>query len=334
MKVAELTGPGLDAISIADRKLTTVPPGAALLKIKAASLNYRDVLVGKGFMPLSYPRIPLSDAVGEVVETGAGVTRVAIGDRVCPTYYPDWIGGEIAPEKFARDRGAGSDGVAAEYLIVPEQELVKVPAHLTDVEAAALPCAGVTAWSAVTKNIALRPGNIVLIQGTGGVSLLALQFAVASGAEVWLISSSDEKLARGKALGAHHILNYRETPEWGAAIFERTGGRGVDLIVDVVGPGTLEQSLTALASNGRISQVGVLGGFAANLPIYPMMTKAAHVDGIISGSRESAEAMMRAIAHHKIHPVVDRSFALSEISPALHYLEGQGHFGKVAIKIG
>jgi len=302
------------------------------LKVKAASLNYRDVLVAKGFLPLIYPRIPLSDAVGEVVELGEAVVRVAIGDRVCPIYYPDWISGLIAPEKFARDRGGDFDGVAADYLVLSAEELIKIPDFLTDTEAAALPCAGVTAWSAVTRNVSLRPGSTVLIQGTGGVSLLALQFAVAAGAETYVISSSNEKLERARALGAHHTLNYRELPAWGTAILEKTRGRGVDLVVDVVGPGSLEHSITAVTNGGHISQVGVLAGITVTVPVLPLMVKEVHIDGIISGSRDSAEEMIRAVAHHRLRPVIDTSFPLEELSPALKYLEKQAHFGKVAIR--
>lgn len=331
MKAVELTGPGLDGMIVADRPEPSVPHGHVGLKLKAASLNYRDLLIAKGLMDIRYPRIPLSDAVGEVVAIGSGVTRVKIGDRVCPTYYPDWISGPISPEKFARDRGGTYDGVAAEYLVASEQELVAVPAHLSDTEAATLPCAAVTAWSAITRHVSLQPGSTVVIQGTGGVSLFALQFALAAGAETYLISSSDEKLARAQSLGAHHLLNYRTTPEWGAAILALTGGRGADLIVDVVGPGALEQSAVAVTSGGHISQVGVLAGFAASLPLYPIMTKEAHIDGIISGSRESAEAMMRAIAHHRLRPVVQSDLGLADLPEALRRLQGQSHFGKLAI---
>ena len=332
MKVIELTGVGLDALRVTERDEGAVGPGQVRLRIKAAALNYRDLILAKGFMPIAYPRIPLSDAVGEVVETGAGVSRVAVGDRAIATYYPDWLAGPIAPEKFARDRGGDYDGVAAEYIGVPEAELVKVPAHLSDAEAATLPCAGVTAWSAVTANVSLRPGMSVLIQGTGGVSLFALQFAVAAGAETWLISSSDEKLERGRALGATHTLNYKETPDWGAAIAERTGGRGIDLVVDVAGS-TLGQSVTAVASEGHVSQVGILGGFEASVPVYPLMVKSAHIDGIISGNREATEAMVRAIAHHGIKPVLDKSFALDDLAAAYKHLDGGGHFGKVTVTL-
>jgi NADPH:quinone reductase-like Zn-dependent oxidoreductase len=331
MRAAELTGPGIEAVRIAKRAEPDVGRGRVKVRVEAASLNYRDLLIAQGFLPLSYPRIPLSDAVGKVVEVGADVSRVAVGDRVCPTYYPDWISGGIAPEKFARDRGGALDGIAADYIVLSEQELLKIPAFLSDAEAAAIPCAGVTAWSAVTRNVRLRPGSTVLIQGTGGVSLWALQFALAAGAETYILSSSDEKLERARALGAHHTLNYRQKPDWGAAILEQTAGRGVDLVVDVVGPGALEQSVTAVTSGGHISQVGVLAGIAANLPLLPVMTKEVHIDGIISGSRESAEAMIRAIGHHRLRPPIDRSFQLHELSAALTHLQTRGHFGKIAI---
>jgi len=331
MRVAELTGPGIEAVRIASLPEPEVGHRQVKLRVKAASLNYRDLLVAQGFLPLSYPRIPLSDAVGVVVEIGADVSRVAVGDRVCPTYYPDWISGGIAPEKFARDRGGAFDGIAADYLVLSEQELLKIPAFLSDAEAATIPCAAVTAWSAVTRNITLTPGSTVLIQGTGGVSLWALQFALAAGAETYILSSSDEKLKRARSLGAHHTLNYRQTPDWGAAILEQTGGRGVDLVVDVVGPGALEHSVNAVTSGGHISQVGVLAGIAANLPILPVMVKEAHIDGIISGSRESAEVMLRAITHHRLRPAIDRSFHLHELSAAFKHLQTQAHFGKIAI---
>jgi NADPH:quinone reductase-like Zn-dependent oxidoreductase len=333
MKVLELTGPGLDAMRVAVRETREPGPGEVGLKIKAASLNYRDLLIAKGFLPLQYPRIPLSDAVGEVIALGAGVSRVRLGDRVCPTYYPDWISGPIAPEKFSRDRGGTGDGVAAEYLVLSEQELLQVPSHLSDAEASTLPCAGGTAWSAVTRSGHVRPGSAVLILGTGGVSLFALQFALAAGAETWLLSSSKEKLERARSLGAHHLLNYRSTPQWAEEVLRLTGGRGVDLVVDVVGTSTLEQAVTVVTSGGHISQVGVLGGFTAPIPLYPVMTKEVHIDGIISGNRESAEAMMRAIALHKLRPVVDREFSLDGLPDALRLLEGQGHFGKLVTRI-
>nr|WP_140404489.1 MULTISPECIES: NAD(P)-dependent alcohol dehydrogenase [unclassified Sphingomonas]AJW29551.1 Alcohol dehydrogenase [Sphingomonas sp. JE1] len=334
MKIVEMTGVGVDAMRVAERAEGPVPAGHVRLRVKAATLNYRDLLIAKGFMPIAYPRIPLSDAAGEVVEVSLGVSRVAVGDRVFATFYPDWISGPIAAEKFARDRGGDYDGVACEYLVLPEAELVKLPTHLSDAEAASLPCAGVTAWSAITANSVLTPGASVLIQGTGGVALQALQFALAAGAQVWLISSSDDKLERARKLGAHHLINYKQVPEWGPTVLEQTGGRGVDLVVDVVGTATLGQSVAALANGGRISLLGVQSGFEASLPIYPMMVKSAHIDGIISGNRDAAEAMARAIETHRIKPVIDSSFPMADLPAALHHLETHGHFGKIAIEIG
>lgn len=331
MKVLELTGVGIDSVRMGERAEPALPPGQVRIKVGAISLNYRDLLVAKGFLPTTYPRIPVSDCAGQVVETGSGVTRVAVGDRVFATFYPDWVSGPIAPHKFARDRGGADDGVAAEYLVLPEGELVKTPAHLSDLEAAALPCAGVTAWSAVMGNGGLKPGDSVLIQGTGGVALLALQFAVAAGAEAWIISSSDEKLEKARELGARCTLNYRNTPEWGANILERTGGRGVDRIVDVVGGASFAQSVTAIAFGGRISQVGVLGGYEASYPVPQMMVKGAHIDGIIAGSREDAEHMARAIELHAIRPPIDRTFEFQNYSEALHYIDQGNSFGKIVL---
>jgi NADPH:quinone reductase-like Zn-dependent oxidoreductase len=333
MKVVELTGPGLEAIRVADRPEEVLQPGQVRLRLKAVSLNHRDLLIAKGRLPLTYPRIPLSDAVGEVIETAGDVTRVKVGDRVCPTYYPDWVSGGIAPEKFARDRGGDDDGVAVEHLVCSEGELVHVAPHLTDEEASALPCAAVTAWSAITRHMNLQPGCSVLIQGTGGVSLFALQFALAAGAETYLISSSSEKLRRAQLLGAHHVLNYQEVPQWGEEVFDRTGGRGIDLIIDVAGPNTLAQAVTAAATGGHISLVGVLSGFDASIPLYPIITKEVHIDGIISGSRDSAEAMMRAISHHQVRPIVESGFEITDLANALRRLDGQSHFGKLVINM-
>ncbi|MDN7184773.1 NAD(P)-dependent alcohol dehydrogenase [Caballeronia sp. SEWSISQ10-4 2] len=332
MRVVELTGVGVDALRVTDREEGAVAAGLVRLKVKAISLNYRDLFVVKGYMPVQYPLIPLSDAVGEVVEVGAGVNRVKTGDRAIATYYPDWLGGTIAPHKFERDRGGTYDGVATEYLVVSEAELIKVPDFLSDAEAATLPCAGVTAWSAITESSNIKAGDAVLVQGTGGVSLMALQFAMAAGAETFIISSSDAKLERAKALGAHHTINYSHTPGWGKIVSELTGGRGVDLVVDVAGS-TLGESIVAVANGGHISQVGILGGVEASLPIYPLMTKSVHIDGIMSGSRDAAEVMMRAIAIGKVKPVVDSVFGFSEIPDALEHLDSRNHFGKIVIAV-
>ena len=331
MKTLEMVAAGVDQIRVVERAEEQLPPGHVRVRSRALSLNYRDLFLAKGLMPIPYPRVPLSDVAGDVIEVGRGVSRFAVGDRVFVTYYPDWISGPIAAWKFARDRAGLIDGVAAETIVVSESELVSIPNHLDYVGAACLPCAGVTAWSSLTQNVNLAPGMKVLIQGTGGVSLFALQFALAAGCETWLISSSDEKLMRAKALGVHHALNYRKTPDWGSVIFEQ-GGSGMDLVVDVAGS-TMAQSVLAVGDNGRISQVGILGGMETTYPIYPLMTKAAHIDGVISGSREAAESMVRAVDVCGIKPVVGEVFSFEMLSYALSNLEKQTHFGKIVLEV-
>jgi NADPH:quinone reductase-like Zn-dependent oxidoreductase len=331
MFVAEMTAPGIRAIRRAEREERALGRRDVRVAIRAASLNHRDVLVAEGLLPLQYPRIPLSDASGEVTHVGDEVSRVRPGDRVCPVYYQDWISGPIAPAKFKRDRGASCDGVAAEFLVIPEVELVKVPHFLSSAEASTLPCAALTAWSAVMDSGKARPGNRVLIQGTGGVSLFALQFSLMAGAEVIVISSSGEKLERARAMGASFGVNYLERTEWASAILEYTGGAGVDLVIDVAGPSTIEMSMAALADCGTIAQVGVLSGFSMHVPTLPLMTKNARIQGIINGNRDSFEDMIAAIEFHQLRPALDRNFSLEDLPSALEHMKSQSHFGKVTI---
>ena len=334
MKTATVNGPGLETIRLVELDEQAVPAGHVRLKIKAASLNYRDLFVAKGYMPIPYPQIILSDAMGEVIELGAGVTRVAPGDRVFATYYPDWIEGAATPQKVARDRGGIHPGVAAETIVVPENDLVKIPAFLSDAEVATLPCAALTGWSCVTRNVSLKPGTSVLVQGTGGVALFALQFAKAAGAEVFLISSSDAKLERAGELGADHLINYRTTEAWDEVVLQKTGGRGVDVVVELGSEATFARSMNCVAIDGHISQAGILGGMSVPMPVYLLMTKLVHIDGIMTGSRDNAEAMVRAIEQNGIRPVLDKSFGLDEIPAALTHMESGSHFGKVTIAIG
>lgn len=331
MHVYEMVAPGIDGLRIAERTEAKLQSHEVRIQILAMSINFRDLILVRGELPLAYPRIPLADAVGTVLEIGSAVESVAVGDRVCPIYYPDWQSGPVSPEKLARDRGASYDGVATERLVLPASELVKVPAHLTDAQAASLPCAGVTAWSAVMANGGNLLGRRVLVQGTGGVSVFALQFARAAGAEVYLLSSSDEKLVRAETIGASHVVNYRKSPQWSSEILEMTNGEGVDLVVDVGGNDTLMQSLLALRSSGRISLVGFLGGQSGTFPVVPMLAKGAHIEGIVVGGRDAFEAMNAAIDLHRIGPVVDRHFAWDALPEALRSLEGQGHFGKIVV---
>lgn len=326
---------GIDAIRPAERPDPKPGPRQALVRMRAASLNFRDLMIVKGvYNPnIPLPRIPLSDGVGEVVEVGAEVTRVKPGDRVAGIFMQGWIDGEPSPQKAATALGGEIDGVLAEYVALHEDGLVHVPEHLTDEQAATLPCAAVTAWNALAVSGSVRPGDTVLTLGTGGVSLFALQFAKLMGARVIITSSSDAKLLRAEGLGAHEGINYKKTPEWHKRVLELTGGRGVDHVVELGGAGTLPQSLQAIRMGGHISLIGVLTGAGGFNPI-PLLMKHACLQGIFVGSRAMFESMNQAIALHKLAPVVDRVFAFEQIHEALRHVESGAHFGKIVIRIG
>lgn len=337
MKVYEIHNkPGLEALTLTERPDPIPGPGQVLLKMRAASLNYRDLLVVKGNygspdQPPT-PIVPLSDGVGEVAALGAGVSRVKAGDRVAGAFMPGWVAGEFSQEKAASALGGGSvDGVLAEYVVLHEEAVVPVPEHLTDEEAATLPCAAVTAWYALLVGGELKPGETVLLLGTGGVSLFALQFAKSAGARVILTSSSDEKLQKARALGADETINYKETPDWDKRVLELTGGRGVDYVVEVGGADTLNKSLRAVHWGGQISLIGVLSGFGGEVNTAAILSKNVRVQGVYVGSREMFEGMNRAITQGGLRPVVDRVFPFAEARAALDHLESGRHFGKVVI---
>jgi len=325
---------GIDAIRPAQRPEPRPGPRQALIRMRATSLNFRDLMIAKGIynpnIPL--PRIPLSDGVGEVVEVGPEVTRVKPGDRVAGIFMQGWIDGEPTPAKARTALGGEIDGVLAEYVVLHEEGLVHVPDHLTDEQAATLPCAAVTAWNALAVSGRVTPGDVVLTLGTGGVSLFALQFARLMGARVIITSSSDAKLLRAEGMGASDGVNYRKTPQWHERVLELTGGAGVDHVVELGGAGTLPQSLQAVRMGGQISLIGVLTGAGGFNPI-PLLMKHARIQGIFVGSRAMFESMNRAIALHRIVPVVDRVFAFDQIHDALRYLESGGHFGKIVLRI-
>jgi NADPH:quinone reductase-like Zn-dependent oxidoreductase len=303
--------------------------------MRAAALNYRDLLVplrGYGAMTGTLPLIPVSDGVGEVVAVGPGVTRVATGDRVCPLMIQSWISGKPTMERLRWTLGGPVDGVMTEYKTVAEQSLVKVPEHLSDEQAATLPCAALTAWSAIVSEGQVKAGDTVLVQGTGGVSLFALQFAKCQGALVIVISGSDEKLERALAMGADKGLNYRSEPKWGKRVREIAGDDGVDHVVDVGGEQTLPQSLRAVRAGGTISLIGVLSGARMDAQLGMIVTRQVRLQGISVGSRDGFEAMNRAIAQHKIEPIVDRVFAFEELRKALDYLATGSHFGKICLR--
>lgn len=335
MKVFEIrNGFGLDNVKPAERPEPKPGHSEVLLKIKAVSLNYRDLLVAKGLYnpKLPLPRVPCSDGAGEVTAIGTGVTRVKVGERVAGLFMPRWLSGELTDAKAKSALGGAVDGVLAEYVVLPEEGVTPVPTHLSDEEAATLPCAAVTAWNALFAATPIKPGEVVLVQGTGGVSLFALQFARLAGARVIATSSSDAKLERARVLGASDGINYKSTPDWGDKARELTGGAGVDHVVEVGGAGTLPQSLRAVRTGGRISLIGILSGGAQFNPITILM-KGVDVRGIFVGSREMFEAMNRAIALHQLKPVVDRVFPFAEAPAALRHMESAGHLGKIVIHL-
>jgi NADPH:quinone reductase-like Zn-dependent oxidoreductase len=334
MHVYELRdGFGLDHLVRAERPLPEPGPLQVRLRVRAASLNYRDLLVARGqYNPrLPLPRVPLSDAAGVVDAGGPGVTRVKVGERVCNLFMPGWTAGRMAEDTPRGGLGAFVDGVLAEAVVLPEHGVIPFPDHLSDEEAATLPCAAVTAWNALVTQGGVTAGDTVLIQGTGGVSLFALQFARLLGARVIGTSSSDAKLARAKTLGLSDGVNYRSVPEWGEAVRKLTGGVGVDHVVEVGGAGTMPQSLRAVRAGGTISLIGVLTGGGEFNPT-PVLMKSVRVLGIFVGSGEMFAAMNRAVALHALRPVIDRVFPFAEAVAALRHLESGSHFGKVVIK--
>lgn len=326
---------GIDTLETAEAPKPVPGRGQILVRMRAASLNYRDLNVAagramRGTLPDNL--IPLSDGAGEVVETGPDVTRVKTGDRVAGLFMQTWLGGEIEPSHVDSSRGGSIDGVLAEYVLFDQDGVVPLPAHLSFEEGATLPCAGVTAWNALYAGRPLKAGDSVLVLGTGGVSVFALQFARAAGARVIATSSSDEKLAKVRALGAHDGINYRTHPEWQAEVSALTNGRGVDHVVEVGGAGTLPRSVEAARLGGQVHLIGVLTGGEINPT--PILRKNILLRGIYVGSRQMFEAMNAAITLHQIRPVIDRVFPFNEAREAYHYMKSQQHVGKVVIRIG
>ena len=335
MRVLEAREPlGIDSLVFASRPEPAPGPRDLVVRLKALSLNYRDHLVidGVGRWRPPEPRIPVSDGVGMVVDVGPAVTRFATGDRVAPIFYPRWINGPASSAKMESALGgAGTDGVYAEYVVVDETAAVAVPPHLGDEEAATLPCAGVTAWNAVAEGVPLREGETVVVLGTGGVALFALQFAKLLGARVVITSSSDAKLARARELGADDGVNYRATADWPRAVRELTGGEGAHLVVDTAGE--LAAAIEAVRIGGRIAFVGLLRGTRAEVDLVKLMGSSATIRAIDVGSRAMFESMNGAIESAKMRPVVDRAFAFDEARDAFRYLREGAHFGKVCIRV-
>lgn len=325
------SGFGLDQLGFIDLPEPTAGPGQVLVKVRAAALNYRDLLLAKGqYNPrLKLPRVLGSDAAGEVVAVGEGVSRFKVGDAVVGCFMPNWTDGPITGAKATPTYGNEIDGVLTEFLAIPEAGAVPLPAGLNFAEGATLPCAAVTAWNALAG---CGPSSTVLLQGTGGVSVFALQFAKALGARVLITSSSDTKLARAIGMGADVGVNYRANPDWDKWAREQTGGAGVDVVVEVGGAGTLERSARAVKVGGNIALIGVLAGAGSFNPIQVLM-KAVTVRGIFVGSRAMFEAMNATIAGKGIPPVIDREFRFAESAEAFRHLDSGSHFGKVVVEI-
>lgn len=324
---------GVDSLKLVERPGLSPGLGQVLLKMKAFSINYRDLLVVDGVGRWKPPlgRVPLSDGAGIVAAVGSGVSRVNVGDRVAPIFYPKWLEGRAVAERMGQALGgAAADGVLAEYTVFDESSLVHVPAHLTDEEAATLPCAGVTAWNALLGFGSIAPGDSVVVLGTGGVSIFALQFARLRGARVIVTSSSDQKLARAKDLGANAVINYKTNSNWPNAVAELTNGLGADYVVDTVGD--LKQSIAAVRLGGAVAFVGLLTGMTAQVDLVTLMGKSARLEAVDVGSRAMFEAMNKAIELHLMRPVVDRVFGFSELRDALNYLREARHFGKVCLR--
>jgi NADPH:quinone reductase-like Zn-dependent oxidoreductase len=314
-------------------------PGELLLRMRAAAVNFRDLLIRRN--PVSAyggdmrGRVPLSDGVGIVIAVGEGVTDYKVGDRVSPILFPHWISGPPTAEAIDIALGAEKGGgTCVEFLTVAQEAVVVPPEHLSDTEAASLVCAGVVAWVALFEYGRLKPGQTVLLQGTGGVSIMALQFAAAAGARTIITSSSDEKLERAKTLGANETINYKSTPEWDAQVRRLTDGAGVDHIVEVGGEQTLPQSANAAGFGCSISLVGLLSGVGRDMPPGSINAKMLHVHGMYCGSRDDFMNMNDFIAKHRIRPVIGEAFAMPEADRAVEFLQSGRHFGKIAIDLG
>ena len=325
---------GIDNLKLAERQEAALGPGLARVRVRATSLNYRDLMTVKhgGARGVRLPLIPLSDGAGEVVEAGPGVSRVKPGDRVMGIFMQTWLAGEPTQAHTQSALGGAIDGMLAEQVVLHEDGLVHVPDYLSYEEAATLPCAAVTAWQGLMTKGGLQAGDTVLVLGTGGVSIFALQFAAMAGARALITSSSDAKLEQARQLGAAACINYKTTPDWEKRVLELTDGGGVDHVVEVGGVGTLEKSLQAVRIGGTVSLIGVLTGSGTVDPMA-ILRKSIRMQGIYVGSRAMFEAMNRALSLHTLRPVIDRAFAFEEARQALSYMESAAHFGKIVVTL-
>lgn len=329
-----VSGGGVDTLQINERALPEPEPGQVRVQINANSINYRDLTtiedpITRG---LPFPTVPNSDGAGVVTAAGAGVSLQA-GDRVTSCFFSDWAAGDISPAAMGSALGGARQGVLAEEVILPELGVITTPAHLTDLEASTLPCAALTAWNALTLPRPVVAGETVLLLGTGGVSVFAQQFCTMMGAQTIVTSSSDEKLARMRRLGAGECVNYRNTPDWDQAVLDLTDGKGVDRVVEVGGPGTLDKSVNAVRVGGIVGLIGILTGAQGAVQPTSIMRKSVTVRGIYVGSRAMFSEMNRAITRHQLRPVIDQEFSFEDAPEAYHAMRAAGHFGKLTIKV-
>jgi NADPH:quinone reductase-like Zn-dependent oxidoreductase len=331
MKVAKPGG--LDRLTLSEVPTRPPGPGEVQVRVHASSLNFHDYAVATGRIPCGEGRIPMSDGAGVVEVVGEGVDEFSVGDAVISCFFPNWIDGRPELHKLVGVPGDHIDGFAAETVTAPVNSFTRAPAGYSFEQAATLPCAALTAWRALMVEARVKPGDTVLTQGTGGVSIFALQLAKAAGCRVISTSSSDEKLQRLRELGADELINYRTEPEWGNRALELTEGRGVDVVVEIGGAGTLPQSIRAIRIGGHISLIGVLAGMSGEVPTAALFTKNAVVSGITVGSRTQQQDLVLALEQNRIQPVLDRTFDLADLADAFRHQESQKHFGKICVKL-
>lgn len=326
-------GGGYDKVILAEREAGNPGENEITVRLHANSLNYHDFAVVSGMWGPVEPRIPMADGAGEVIAVGSGVTEFSVGDRVVSTFFPTWQAGAPLVEGFATVPGDGIDGYAREVVTTNVDAFTHAPRGWSHVEASTLTTAALTAWRVLMADDTLKPGDTVLVQGTGGVSIFALQFAKMAGAQVIATSSSDAKLERLKEMGADYTLNYRSTPAWGQVARDISGGRGVDRVVEVGGPATLEQSMIAARVGGHISLIGILTGLGGEISIVTALIKQLRLQGVLVGNRAQQQDMIRAIDANGMHPIIDRCFPLEQIVDAFRYQESNRHFGKICLEI-
>lgn len=324
---------GFDSLALVERESGPLRPGDVRVRVRAVSLNYRDLVTARGAVKRKAPIVPASDGAGEVIAVGQGVTRFGPGDRVVASFFPTWLDGPLSDAHHAAALGGGQDGMLAEEVTLPEQAWLPIPDRLSFEAAATLPCAGVTAYHALFEAAALKAGDTLLVQGTGGVSIFALQLGRAAGARVIATSSSAEKRERVLAMGAAHAIDYVADPRWGETARKLTGGRGVDVVVDVGGPGTFDQSTAALRYGGTMSILGVLTGTRGEVNTYAIFHRTLRVAGVYVGSVAMFQSLLRAVEVGGIEPVIDRTFPFDQARAAYEHMASGKHFGKVVIAL-